>query len=125
VVLNLVGGSEPHKFHSCIHRTLRSWKNKMCVVNFIFFYFYCSKSLASKPLGFDRIQVKNHCSTHMQMNSFLNLFKLHQVWNIITDFQFILHGIETHWCQTNRKNNSQSKSGLIYSIRFRILFICV
>ena len=35
VVLNLVGRTEPHKFHTCIHRTVRSWKNKMCVVNFI------------------------------------------------------------------------------------------
>ena len=24
-LLNLVGGTEPHKFHTCIHRTLRSW----------------------------------------------------------------------------------------------------
>ena len=43
VVLNLVGGTEPHKFHTCIHRTLRSWKNKMCVVIFIFLNFYCFK----------------------------------------------------------------------------------
>ena len=27
-VLNLVGRSEPLKFHTCIHRTLLSWKNK-------------------------------------------------------------------------------------------------
>ena len=25
VVLNLVGGTEPHKFHTRIHGTLRSW----------------------------------------------------------------------------------------------------
>ena len=25
VVLNLVGGTEHHKFHACIHRTLRTW----------------------------------------------------------------------------------------------------
>ena len=56
VVLNRVGGTEPHKFHTCIHRTLGSWKNKMCVMNF---HFYCSKSLDStnpsdsiKPRGF-------------------------------------------------------------------------
>ena len=36
VVLNLVGGTEPHNFHTCIYRTLRSWKNKMCAVNFFF-----------------------------------------------------------------------------------------
>ena len=30
VVLNLIGGTEPHKFHTCIHRTIRSWKNKIC-----------------------------------------------------------------------------------------------
>ena len=29
VVLDLFGGTEPHNFHTCIHRTLRSWKNKM------------------------------------------------------------------------------------------------
>ena len=70
VVLNLVGGTEPHKFHTCIHWTLRSWKNKMCVVNFIYFIFIAQNiSLPSpwnwltKPLGFDRTQVrftKNH-----------------------------------------------------------------
>jgi len=27
---------------------------------FYLFYFYCSKSLAAEPLGFDRTQVKNH-----------------------------------------------------------------
>ena len=27
VVLKLVGGTEPHKFHTYIHRTLQSWKN--------------------------------------------------------------------------------------------------
>ena len=37
VVLNLAGGTEPHKFHICIHRTLRSCKNEMCVVNVIYF----------------------------------------------------------------------------------------
>ena len=31
VVLNSVGGTEPHKFHTCIHGTLRSW-------NFYFFF---------------------------------------------------------------------------------------
>ena len=30
VVLNPAGGTEPRKFHTCIHRTLRSWKIK-CV----------------------------------------------------------------------------------------------
>ena len=29
VVLNFVGGTEPLKFHTCIHQTLRSWKNEM------------------------------------------------------------------------------------------------
>ena len=53
-------GTEPDNFHTCIHRTLRSCKNKMCVVNFIFFYFYCSKYLAAEPLGFDQTRVKNH-----------------------------------------------------------------
>ena len=38
VFLNLVGGTGPHKFHTCIHRTLRSWKNKMSVMKFIDFY---------------------------------------------------------------------------------------
>ena len=68
VVLNLVGGTEPHKFHTCINRTLRSWKNKMCVVNFIFFTFIAQNILPpnpwnwlTEPLVFDRIQVKNHC----------------------------------------------------------------
>ena len=36
VVINLVGGTELHKFHTCIRRTLRSWKNKICIVNFIY-----------------------------------------------------------------------------------------
>ena len=36
VVLKLVGGTETHKFHTWIHRTLHSCKNKMCVVKFIF-----------------------------------------------------------------------------------------
>ena len=49
VVLNLVGGTEPDKFHPCIHRTFRRWKNKLGVVNFVF-YFYCSKSLATESL---------------------------------------------------------------------------
>ena len=52
VVLNLLGGTKPHKFHTCIHRT-RRWKKKMCVVNFI--YFYWSKSLAAKPLKLTRL----------------------------------------------------------------------
>ena len=39
VVLNLVGGTESHKFHTCIHQIFRSWKNKMCVINFIYFIF--------------------------------------------------------------------------------------
>ena len=30
VALNLVGGIESHKSHTCIHSTLRSWKNKKC-----------------------------------------------------------------------------------------------
>ena len=30
VALKLVGGTEPHKFHTYIHQTLQSWKNKMC-----------------------------------------------------------------------------------------------
>ena len=50
MVLNLVGGTEPHKFYTCIHWTLRSWKNKMCVVNFILFIFIAQKSLAAEPL---------------------------------------------------------------------------
>ena len=49
VINNLVGGTETHKFHTCIHRTLRSWKNIMCVRNFILF-FYCSKSHIADPL---------------------------------------------------------------------------
>ena len=68
VVLNLVVGTEPHKFNTCIHRTFRSRKNKMCVVNFIFLYFYCSKSLAAellklthRSLLFNGTQVKNYC----------------------------------------------------------------
>ena len=72
VVFNLVGGTESHKFHTCIHWTLRSWKNKMFVVIF-FFYFYCSKSLSAEPLrltrripGFDWTQVKNHCASWNQ-----------------------------------------------------------
>jgi len=36
VVLNLVGGTEPHKFYTCIHQALRSWKNRMRVVHFFF-----------------------------------------------------------------------------------------
>ena len=28
VILNLVGGNEPGKFHPCIHRTLRNWKTE-------------------------------------------------------------------------------------------------
>ena len=60
----LVGGTEPHKFHTCIHRTLRSCKNMMCVRNFIFI----AQNLLlpnpwiwlPEPLGFDRTQVENH-----------------------------------------------------------------
>lgn len=29
VVLNLVGGTDPHQFHMRIHRTLLNWKNKI------------------------------------------------------------------------------------------------
>ena len=46
VAPNLNGGTEPHKFHTCIHRTLRSCKNKMCVVNFI----YIAQNLLSTEL---------------------------------------------------------------------------
>ena len=51
VVHNLVGGTEPHKFHTRIHRTFRSCKSKMCIVNFI--YFYCSKSFNYRTLETD------------------------------------------------------------------------
>ena len=51
VVLNLVGGIEPHKFHTCIHRILRSWKNEMCVVNFVLFLLLLLKILPPKPWG--------------------------------------------------------------------------
>ena len=30
VVLNPFGGTEPHKFHTCIHKRLYSWKIRMC-----------------------------------------------------------------------------------------------
>lgn len=33
VVLHLVGGNEPHKFHTCIHRSLCRWKNKCVFLN--------------------------------------------------------------------------------------------
>jgi len=67
-VLNPVGGTEPHRSHTCIHQTLRIWKNKMCVVNFIFFTFLLLKISCrrnpetdfTKPLGFVRTQVENH-----------------------------------------------------------------
>ena len=49
VVLNLVGGTESHKFHTCIHRTLRSWKNKMGVVKYIFFTFIAQNLLPLNP----------------------------------------------------------------------------
>ena len=51
VILNLVRGTEPHKFHTCIHRTLRSYKNKMRVVNFIFFTFIAQNLLPPNPGG--------------------------------------------------------------------------
>ena len=59
MVLNIFGGTGPHKFHTCIHRTLRSWKNEMC-------FFYSSYSKPPNPqtaetLGFNQTQVKNHC----------------------------------------------------------------
>ena len=54
LILNLVGGTEPHKFDTCIHLTLRNWKNKICVVNFIYFYFCSSKSLTAEPLKLTR-----------------------------------------------------------------------
>ena len=41
---------KPQKFHTCIHRTLCIWKNKMCVVNFILFILIAQKSLAVEPL---------------------------------------------------------------------------
>ena len=59
VVLNPAGGTEPHKFHTCIHRTLRSCKNKVCVVNFIYFIFIAQNLLTAEPLGFDLTQFKN------------------------------------------------------------------
>ena len=49
MVLNLVVGTEPHKFHTCIHGTLRVWKNKMCVVKFIFFTFIVQNLLPPNP----------------------------------------------------------------------------
>ena len=51
VVLNLVGATGPHKFHTCIHRTLRSWKNKIS-------FFSSSYSLKLTH----RSQVKNNFS---------------------------------------------------------------
>jgi len=29
MVFNLAGGAEPRKFHHCVDRTLREWKNKI------------------------------------------------------------------------------------------------
>ena len=59
VVLNLGGGTESHEFHTCIHRTLRRWKNKMCVVNFIFF-----------TLIVKNLQVTNHCCSTIIISSY-------------------------------------------------------
>ena len=50
LVLNLIGGIEPQKFRMGIYRTLRRWKIKMRVVNFIFF-----------TLIVKNLQVTNHC----------------------------------------------------------------
>ena len=44
MVLNLVGGTELHKFRTCIHRTLRNWKNKMCFffqIQNVYITIYC------------------------------------------------------------------------------------
>ena len=51
VVLNLGGGTESHEFHTCIHRTLRRWKNKMYVVNFIFSTFIAQNLFPPNPWG--------------------------------------------------------------------------
>ena len=55
VVLNLVGGTEPRKFHPCIHRTLRNWKTERT-------HTQCVGVLTSaEPLTLThRTQVKNH-----------------------------------------------------------------
>ena len=54
-------GTEPHKFHTCIHRTWFVVAKIKCVSSIlVFFYFYCSKYLAAEPLGFDQTRVKNH-----------------------------------------------------------------
>ena len=73
MVLNLAGGTEPCKFYTCIHRTLRGWKNKMSVMTLIYFTFIAQNLLPpkpwnwlTKPLGFDRTTgspVKNHWVT--------------------------------------------------------------
>ena len=53
----IVGGIEPHKFHKCIHRSLRSCKNKMCVGNFMSWKPSNPWNWLTEPLAFDRSQV--------------------------------------------------------------------
>ena len=48
MVLNLVVGTEPYKLNTCIHRTLRSWKNK-CVSWILFFTFIAQNLLPPNP----------------------------------------------------------------------------
>ena len=45
MVLSLVGGTAPHKFHTCIHRTLRCWSlflplqiQDICIYNYILYW---------------------------------------------------------------------------------------
>ena len=56
VVLNLIGGTEPCKFHQCIHRTLRNWKNKIWFLQNIFpLFLYTHESILYvfvQPLSF-------------------------------------------------------------------------
>ena len=64
VVLNLVGGTEPHKFHTCIHRTLRSCKNKKC---FLFFKF---KTYAYNHIGTVFVHKLYHASFAHKITTF-------------------------------------------------------
>ena len=127
MVYNLVGGIEPHKFHTCIHRTLRSFKNKMSVMNFIYFIFIAQNFLLlnpwnwlTEPLEFDRTQVKNHClkeSIHTKSGGqFLTLWRLNTMrlpvgihFSKVENFS----SSSTHWKYYKVMNNIYSNVRLI------------
>ena len=107
VVLSLVGGTEPHKFHTCIHRNLRRWKNIMCLVNFIFLTFNAQNLLSPNPL------ILTHRTPGVRLNPRLRTTELGEITPLIYLYIYIYNMYVAMW------NNSFNLPIYIY-----IQYVC-